>query len=126
MLTGLENFRDVLLVALLLGLGYVLLRRMAFAMRKHETQPGIVDLHGAGAWVEASNLVVRADIQGAGVDDLCVKVIHGSGESILHNGPAGGGEVTWEWPIPESLQGQEAEVHLTAPRSKVMRRLVLS
>lgn len=125
MLNGLETFRNVLLVALLIGFAYVLLRRMAFAMRRHEVQPGIVDLKGAGVQLDQDRLVVHADIQGAGVTSLCVKIIHSSGEQILHDGPADGGEVSWDWPIPDSWRGQGVEVHLIAPRSRVIRRVKL-
>lgn len=126
MLTGMETFRNVLLVALLIGFAYVLMRRMAYAMRKHEVQPGMVDLQGAGVEVVGGKLIVHADIQGGGVPTLCVKVTHHAEEHILHDGPVGGGEVDWAWSVPEHLQGETVEVHLTAPKSRVLRRVQLS
>lgn len=125
MLSGLETFRNVLLVALLLGLAWVLLRRMAHAMRKHEVQAGVVDLKGAGAEVKDDKLIVHAEIQGAGVDPLRVAIKFPSGEDILHDGPADGGEATWEWSIPDEHRGETVEVWVNAPKSRVIRRVVL-
>lgn len=123
----LEMFRNVLLVALLLGLAWVLFRRMAFAMRKHETPPGIVELSGAGVVQQGEVLQISADIAGAGVDGLKVTVEAPGIERpiTIHDGPMNGGHANWRWPVPEEWTGRNIEVKIEAPRSQVVRRVLL-
>ncbi|MGB1075002.1 MAG: hypothetical protein ACPGYK_02360 [Flavobacteriales bacterium] len=122
---GLETVRNVLLVSLLLGLAWVLLKRMAYAMRKGEVIDGVVELSGTGASIVDGCLHIEAELPSDGVSHLEISVEGTDPKKhwIIHAGPAKGGRQYWDWSLPHSETGSILELHIKAPRSKVIRRI---
>lgn len=120
-----ETVRNVLLVSLLLGLAWVLLKRMAYTMRKGEVIDGVVELTGAGASIIDGCLRIEAELPSDGVSHLEIS-IEGTAHDehwVIHEGPAKGGKQHWEWSLPLSVKGNILELQIKAPRSKVIRRI---
>ena len=129
-LAPMETLRNVLLVALLLGLAWVLLQRMAHAMRKRDDIPHEwVDFEEAAVSWEGSRLKIKATSKASRIEQLTLRIAdpQGTFSEIIFEGPVEGQELEWEWTLSENQRGsvKVLEIEIATAHTKVMRRVAI-
>lgn len=129
-LAPIETFRNVLLVALILGLAWVLFQRMAHAMRKRDDIPHEwVDFDDASVRWEGRMLRIGATSKAPSIEKLVLRISDPRGvfDEILFEGPVEEQDLAWEWPFPQELIGslKSLEIEIATAHTKVIRRVAI-
>lgn len=127
-LAPIETLRNVLLVALLLGLAWILFQRMAHAMRKRDDiSQEWVDFEDAAVTWEGQILKIKATSKAPKIERLTLRISdpQGTFEEGVFEGSVKGGGLEWEWTLPDSLPGQVEvlEIEIATAHTKVIRRV---
>lgn len=125
-----ETLRNVLLVALLLGLAWVLFQRMAHAMRKRDDIPHEwVDFEDAAVSWEGSRLRIKATSKTSRIERLTLSIAdpQGNFSEVIFEGPVQGRDLEWEWTLSEDQRGsvKVLEIEIATAHTKVMRRVAI-
>lgn len=129
-LAPMETLRNVLLVALLLGLAWVLFQRMAHAMRKRDDIPHEwVDFEDTAVSWEGSRLKIKATSKATRIERLTLSIAdpQGTFSEIIYDGPVDGLDLKWEWTLSEDRRGsvKVLEIEIATAHTKVMRRVAI-
>lgn len=129
-LAPIETLRNVLLVALLLGLAWVLFQRMAYAMRKRDDIPHEwVDFEDAAVSWDGNRLIIKATSRAPRIERLTLRISDPQGtfsESIFE-GTVESQELEWEWTLSEEQRGclEFLEIEIATAHTKVLRRVAI-